>query len=202
MSQKINGMMEDTQGRFVPVSMIKSVDLLRDQTVMSILARVSVESKALKEFKKQIWQDIQTFLELSAHEHGVRFGGKKGNISLKSYDGRYKLVIAVNDTLAFNEKLQVAKHIIDECISRWVQGSSDEIRVLVHDAFNVDKAGNISTSKVLGLRRLNIQDEEWQKAMSAITDSITLTLSKTYMRFYARKENGEYDPITLDIASL
>jgi hypothetical protein len=66
----------------------------------------------------------------------------------------------------------------------------------------VDKAGKINTARVLGLRRLEIQDPDWQKAMQAITESIQISGSKQYLRFYERNDRGEYVQIPLDVAAL
>ena len=70
------------------------------------------------------------------------------------------------------------------------------------DAFNVGKSGLVSTSRVLGLRRLNIKDAIWKKAMDAITESMQVASSKTYMRFYERMNDGSYKQIPLDVSSL
>jgi hypothetical protein len=194
--------MEDAQGRQVPVEMVKEIDKLRDQTVREIMAQTFAMRDTLAEFKRRGWSDIQAFLSVSAEQHGVTFGGKKGNITITSFDGRYKLLVAVNDTLQFNEKLQVAKTLIDNCIKRWSDGSRPEIKTLVDDAFYVDKTGNINKDRVLGLRRLAIEDGEWKEAMQAISDSIQVVSSKTYMRFYERTADGEYKHIPLDVAAL
>jgi hypothetical protein len=194
--------MTDAQGRQVPVEMVRDIDKLRDQTVVGIMARTYLMRNTLKEFKAEIWSDIQEFCALSAEQHGVVFGGKKGNITLTSFDGRFKLVVAVNDNLSFNEKLQVAKTLIDSCIKRWASDSRPEIKTLVDDAFYVDKTGNINTARILGLRRLAISDPEWKEAMQAITDSIHVVSSKTYMRFYERRADGSYEQIPLDVAAL
>ena len=55
---------------------------------------------------------------------------------------------------------------------------------------------------MLGLRRLDIQDADWKKAMEAITESVQVTGSKQYLRFYERNEQGEYVQIPLDVAAL
>jgi hypothetical protein len=120
------------------------------------------------------------------------YRGKRGNVTLTTYDGRYKLCVAVNDTIQFNEKLQVAKTLIDNCIRRWADGSRSEIKLLVEDAFYVDKQGNINKNRILGMRRLAIEDAEWQEAMKAITDSIQITSTKTYIRFYERQTGVMY----------
>ncbi|WEH99212.1 DUF3164 family protein [Acinetobacter soli] len=52
------------------------------------------------------------------------------------------------------------------------------------------------------MRRHNIDDTKWQKAMQAISDSIIVTDSKNYVRFYERDEDGKYQPISLDFANI
>ena len=195
--------MEDAQGRQVPVSMIKKFDLKRNDLVCSIMSRAFAERERLAEFKRQVWEEIQAFVDESAKDSGAKkLGGKKGNITLTSFDGRYKLIVAVNDGILFNEKLQIAKQLIDECIGKWSKNARPELKVLVDDAFNVGKNGLVSTGKVLGLRRLNITDATWRRAMDAITESIQVVSSKTYMRFYERQQDGSYKQIPLDVAAL
>ena len=195
--------MEDAQGRQVPVSMIKKFDLKRHDLVCSIMERAFAERERLAEFKQQVWEEIQSFVDESAKDSGAKkLGGRKGNITLTSFDGRYKLIVAVNDGILFNEKLQIAKQLIDECIGKWSKNARPELKVLVDDAFNVGKNGLVSTGKVLGLRRLNITDATWRRAMDAITESIQVVSSKTYMRFYERQDDESYKQIPLDVASL
>jgi len=194
--------MEDAQGRQVPSDLVKEIDKLRDQTVKEVMKKTIEMRDTLIAFKKGVWSDIQTFLDISASQHNVSFGGKKGNITITSYDGKHKLMVAVNDTLQFNEKLQVAKALIDNCIKRWSDGSRPELKTLVDDAFYVDKTGKINKDRVLGLRRLEIKDDEWNEAMQAITDSIQVVSSKTYIRFYQRNDDGSYSQIPLDVAAL
>jgi hypothetical protein len=194
--------MTDSQGRQVPEDLVSEIDKLRDQTVRRIVDEALKMREVLAAFKKQIRDDIYTFVELSANQYGKAWGGKKGNITLSTYDGQYRLVVAVDDNLVFDERLQVARDLIGDCIKKWSNGSRDEIRILVQDAFQVDKTGRISTARVLGLRRLNINDPDWQKAMAAITDSIQVSGSKQYLRFYERNEQGAYAQIPLDVAAL
>jgi hypothetical protein len=194
--------MTDSQGRQVPENMVKEVDKQRDRTVRRIAARAVEMKGILTAFKEQIHDDIYSFVELSAGEYGVKWGGKKGNIALATYDGQYRLVVSMNDNITFDERLQIARQLIGKCIEKWSDGARSEIRVLVNDAFQVDKSGKISTARVLGLRRLDIQDKDWQKAMTAITESVQITGTKQYLRIYERDTNGEYQMIPLDVAAL
>ena len=133
----------------------------------------------------------------------MKLGGKKGNLTLYSFDGAIKVQVAIAEHMVFDEHLQAAKHLIDECIIDWSQGSRDEIKVLVQSAFDTDKEGKINTGRVLGLRRLDIRDEKWQMAMKAISESLQVVGSKEYIRFYERiGSSDQYQPISLDIAAV
>ncbi|MPN49676.1 hypothetical protein SDC9_197298 [bioreactor metagenome] len=55
---------------------------------------------------------------------------------------------------------------------------------------------------IVNLRRLNIQDEEWAKAMDIISDSLQTVVSKQYFRVYKRDCDGKYQMINLDLSSM
>lgn len=191
----------DAQGRLVPESMIRPIDLARDSLVLEIVAKANALADQIKAAKTGFFADIAAFVSMSAEQYEVKIGGEKGNVSLVSYDGRFKVIRAIQETLVFDERLQAAKALIDACLQRWSEGAQPEIKVLINDAFAVDKAGNINTGRVLGLRRLPIQDAEWQSAMTAIGDALQVAGSKSYVRIYERiGESGKYRPITLDMA--
>lgn len=197
------GYMQDPHGRLVPEAMVKPIDMLRDQTVRRIVDQAHQLSKALAAFKAQAFSDVATFVETSAEQWDAKVGGNKGNVTLITYDGRYKLIRQVQELIRFDEQLQAAKALIDECITDWATGSRDEIKVLVNDAFNVNKEGMVNTQRVLSLRRLNIADEKWKRAMDAISASLTVTGSRSYIRVYERVgDTDKYVQIGLDLASV
>ena len=187
----------------MPLDQIKDVDRLRDDLVQNVISQVLALQAEMRRVKALLIDEVDAFLELSAREYDTTYGGKKGNVTLSSFDGQYQVKRAVADHLAFDERLQVAKELIDQCIHEWTAGSRSEVQALVEHAFQTDKEGKISTARVLGLRSLNIQDEKWQSAMQAIMDSIQVTGSKSYLRFYERQgEDGPYRQIPLDVAAL
>lgn len=192
--------MEDQLGRLVPVDQVKEIDQARDALVREIVEKALGVSAQIREFKTGVMGDIQAFVDLSAERFQAKVGGSKGNITLLSYDGRYKVQRAIDEYIVFDERLQVAKALIDECIHAWSEGSRSEIRVLINDAFQVDQQGKVNTKRILGLRRLNITDERWKRAMDAIGESIQVTGSKAYLRVYERQADGSYAQISLDVS--
>jgi hypothetical protein len=196
------GYMADSLGRQVPVESVRDIDKLRDQTVWEIAQKALGMRDKLAVFKRELRADLFSYLQLSVERFGKTYGGRKGNVTLMSYDGSLKLTLAVNEHIVFDGRLQIAKSIIDGCINRWAEGSRSGIRALVNSAFYVGKAGNINTARIPGLRRLDISDPEWKQAMEAITESVQVSGSKEYLRVYTRGENGEYKQVALDVAAL
>lgn len=197
------GYWKDANGSLVPVSKIKDIDKRRHQCVSGLAEAAKKASSDLLSFKLIAMQSVQEFVEYSLAQYEVKRGGKKGNITLVSFDGRYKIVRAMQDAITFDERLQAAKALVDECVKAWSKGSNDNIKVLVNDAFQVDKKGTVNVARILNLRTLKIDDEKWQRAMTAIGDSMKVASTKPYIRFYEMDERaGDYVPISLDVAAL
>lgn len=193
----------DSMGRLVPRGLVKDIDLLRDELVRDIADAATKASNMLAWLKGKMLSDLRAFEQLSAEKYDVRVGGSKGNITLQSYDGRIRVTRSVQGHIAFDERLQVAKQLIDQCIARWTVGANTNVRALIEHAFQTDRQGKVSTERVLGLRKLDIEDAEWQQAMRAIVDSITVTSSTTYVRVHVRVgDTDQWQQVPLDLASV
>ncbi|EFT1333357.1 DUF3164 family protein [Salmonella enterica] len=196
------GYRTNAQGHLIPESQVKPVDKLRDEVVMQIVANARQQRQTLAAFKLESMQKIADFTDLSASEYGVEYGGTKGNVTLVSFDGRYKLIRAVGEHRVFDERIQAAKKLIDDCISEWSVGANEKIMAMIDHAFRVNKQGKIDINQVLGLRQLNIDDAKWNEAMDAIADAIQVTGTSQYLRIYERQADGNYQQISLDLARL
>lgn len=197
-----NGYRKNAQGYLVPENLIRPIDKLRDDVVLGIVDAARVLRQAMADFKAASMQQIGDFIDLSSQEYGVEYGGTKGNVTLPSFDGQFKILRAVGDHRVFDERIQAAKKLIDECVIKWSDGASDNLKALVDHAFRVNKQGRIDVNEVLSLRQVNIDDSRWQEAMDAIADSIQVTGTSQYLRIYERQPNGKYVQISLDIAGV
>jgi len=193
---------KNSRGDLIPMDKVRPVDMLRDNVVNDIVTIALEMSKQLRDFKKYALGEATSFCDMSLEEYGVKYGGKKGNISLTSYNGEFKVSIDVQDILEFDERLQAAKELVDVCINKWSDGANDNLRILVNDAFKVDKKGNVDTKRILELRRYDIADPDWKTAMDAISDSIKISHSKSYMRIHRRNIEGKFVQIPLDFSAV
>lgn len=197
------GFMRDGKGRMVPIATIKDSDLLIDDTVRKIIGYALPLEAQIARFKGHTFDDVAALQALLDEQYQAKRGGEKGNVTLHSFDGLYRVTVQISDNLTFGPELQSAKLKIDECISRWSVDANPFIRALVNDAFNVDRQGKINTAALFQLRRSKIDDPDWLLAMQALTDSIRIVGSKEYVRFHRRPSiDAAWEPILIDLASV
>lgn len=193
--------MPDAKGNLTPVEFIKPQDLLQDEVVRKIIGHAIPLSDQIGRFKAHTFDDIGGFDALLEQEYGTTVGGPKGNKTLMSFDGLYKVQVQVADHIDFGPELQVAKGLVDECLIEWAADARPEIQAIVQRAFNTDKAGQINRSEIFMLLRMDIKDARWQRAMDAIRDAMRVVGSKTYVRCYQRPRlDAPWAAITIDLA--
>ncbi|WPY94700.1 DUF3164 family protein [Limimaricola variabilis] len=193
--------MRDGRGRLTQIDLIRPQDQLQDETVRKIMGYAVALSEQVARFKQHTFDDIGAFEAILAQEYEASLGGAKGNKTLMSFDGLYKVQVQVSDSVDFGPELQIAKTLVDECLNEWAAESRPEIRSIVTRAFNTDKAGQINRSEIFMLLRLEIADPRWKQAMSAIRDAMRVVGSKTYIRCYRRdRHDGPWQAVTIDLA--
>lgn len=188
-------------GAKLPVSTVKPQHLMEDDLVRQEMSHAIALSEQLSRFLAHFHDNLGAYEALIAEEYGAKIGGKKGNKTLMTYDGQFVIKVQVADNVVFGPELQVAKMLVDECLTDWTASSGDEIKAVIQRAFNTDKAGQINRAALYSLLRLDIADARWMRAMQAIRDAMRVVGSKSYVRFYRRDNpEGREIPITIDLA--
>lgn len=191
----------DGNGGLIPVSAVKDQHLLEDQLVRDEMGHAVALSEQLSRFLGHFVENLTAYEQLVAEKYGARVGGAKGNKTLMTYDGLFKITVQVADNVVFGPELQIAKSLVDECLTDWTAGSGDELKAVIQRAFNTDKEGQINRAALYSLLRLEIADPRWQSAMQAIRDAMRVVGSKSYVRFYRRESaDGAWRPVTIDLA--
>ncbi len=193
--------MKDAKGRLQPLETVRPQDQLQDDLVRKIISHADDLSGQVSRFKGHSFEDVNSFLNLLAQEYEETRGGQKGNMTFVSFDGTEKVTIQIADHFDYGPELQIAKGLVDECLTEWSSEARPELRAIVERAFNTDKEGKINRAELLSLKKLEIDDDRWQRAMQAIKDAERAVGSKAYMRFYRRKDGqSEWESITIDMA--
>jgi hypothetical protein len=150
------GFKQNASGHLVPMDQIREQDLIRDMTVIDLVSEAKTLHADLRHFKYKALNDIADLISTSAEKYDVKIGGKKGNVKLSSYDGKYKVERSIADCITFTEELEAAKALITECIDEWTVSTSKNVTALINRAFKTNAQGQVKTAAVLELIRLEI----------------------------------------------
>lgn len=199
-----SGRWYDRSGNPVHLDLIRLPEKLKDETVEGLIAKAMEREKELGEFRKYAEGEVAAYFSLLLEKYGVdeRSNSKKGNLTLENYSATAKVEIRIQETLSFDERLQVAKLKIDEYLKDATKNSSPEIQILISKAFEVDKTGKVDAKKIFGLKAYDIQDVRWKQAMEIIDEAKQVSKTTPYIRFYTREDiSQKYRLVALDIAS-
>ncbi|MCL1920839.1 MAG: DUF3164 family protein [Kiritimatiellaeota bacterium] len=193
----MEGYMMNALGHWVPEAQVREIDKVRDGLVHKMVEGARMLEGHARKFREACFAQVSDLVELAAQEHGVAMGGEKGNLQLTSYDGRMKVVRANDSQITFTEGMTVARKMIFDCIGKWSEGADRNLAALVHKAFETDRQGHLSASKILGILSCKIEDADWMRAMDVIRNSIQMVGTKAYIRFYEKDEAGEFRQVAL-----
>jgi hypothetical protein len=193
----------DSTGVPIPTKYIDKADKRRDALVEKTYSQALKLQQQLKGFKMIVSKNVQNYLDWLASENGEESLNPGGNYTLKTFAGDKQIMIKINKVIEFDERLQLAKQKIDKCLERWSEGGNDNLKVVVFDAFKVDRKGNVDTRRILSLRRLKIKDKYWLAAMDLISEAVSVTGTRRYLMIqFKENAESEWQTLRLDLAGV
>ena len=189
----------DAQGREYPVKVLQPEIVQKDAVVKKAMEIALKLHERLVEDKQKLFKLIEEYLNKEASSYNLEW---KGNALLLTFDEKYRIEMRLREKIQFGIELQLDKQKIDECIKAWTEGSNENLKAIVNEAFQVDKRGQIARYRILNLRRYNIQDPIWKEAMELIDKAIYITSTKQYISFSERDEAGDYHKVVLNFSAL
>lgn len=193
----------DRNGDFVAVANIKPIKLIEDQCVAGIADTAKALRQQMKDFKLEAMAEVEEFVTTVCEQHNAKRRSKRGDAVMYSFDGRFKVEKSTGRLIEFNTNLEAARLLFGEYLDEKTAATADnELRTLVNSAFNVAPDGSCNTSNILKLLQYEITNPKWLRACDALREAIDTRLTKSYIRVYERDAEGNYLPISLDLAKL
>ncbi|MFI8383325.1 DUF3164 family protein [Pseudomonas sp. NPDC079086] len=196
------GWVRNAIGNLVHETEIREQDKLRDGVVTEIAKKAVELNAALKSLKEKALADIADLISIAGEKYDMKLGGPKGNVTLTSFDGGYRVQRVCADRITYTEEMEVAKAKVFECIRSWSDVSHKHLVTIASNAFRLNRQGEISVARVAELMRIEIDDPEWRKAMEAVKDSLSVAGKAVYIRIQERQADDSYETIILDIAGV
>jgi len=189
----------DSEGDPVPIKFISEHDQTKDALIESLHAEALVLHQNLAGFKAKALSMIDEYLQSVAASYNENW---KGNATIYNFTGDKAIEIKISNKLAFDERLNVAKHKIDEYLLSLVKNSGKEIIALVTKAFKVDAKGNVDVKQIISLKQHKFDHPLWKEAMAIIDEALRVEATRRYIVFKQKDESGSWISITLNFSAM
>ena len=180
------GYRRNSRGDLVREANVTEINRRMDAVVRRIHAAGQSLSEQLWRFRMAALAEIWEFRDWVVESNGGRIGGRKGNITLTSYDGRERVQLAQAERVEAGIEILAAQAILEECVDAWSKGSGLNLQALVDQAFKRDAMGCLSVSHLLRLRRVEIDHPRWRDLQRTIADALRPVGVAEYVRLHRR----------------
>lgn len=193
----------DESGQKIPYERTTKYERAAEVSTHKLAVEALKIHNTLTSFKDGVREEANKLYALFEKEKG-QIGKGKGSATFYNFDRSIKVSVKVNEQITFDENtIDLAKAKLDELLNDGLEGAKDFVKPLVMEAFQTQN-GKLDTKRVLGLRRhaSRIKDARYNEAMALIDQAVRRPSSKEYFQVWVRDENGEYQDIQLNFASV
>jgi hypothetical protein len=194
---------EDAEGNLMRADRIPAHEKSKDKLVRRLSLKALKVAKAIQELHEETAKEFVDFIEQMATEYEVKLGGKLGNVTMFTFDRRFKIERCIQKREAVNEKVSLIIETTQACADRWSKGANKNLQVVSSRYFKKDRNGNYDVKALRDLKKLPVKDDDkWAEAMALIDEAIDVVGSATYYRFSVRDDKGNYYGIPLAISDV
>ena len=197
------GYRRDAKGNLVHESNVSPVDRETDETVTKVHRFGAALSAQMWRYRDHTLDDVYALIDRIVERYGGKAGGRKGNVTLTSFDGRRRVTLAQADRIAVGPEIRAAQELIEECIAEWSERGNRKLRALVDQALGPDATGQVPVAHILRLRRVHIDDPRWRQVQHALSDALRPAGKAEYVRLHMRDDPTQpWRQVPLSLASV
>lgn len=192
--------MVDVNGSAIPVKYVSAFDRARDRAARRILKRFEIARKVLE---RTVEESIVDMDEIAGMKEKL---GERGNFLLTSFDGLIRCSIRQQYNIMLDERVAKARELMLGYINGVLakvgdKGDAKALGLIVAEAFRANPAGILSSTKILALLRMEIDNADWREAKALLQDALKPVKGKRYISCERRERTqDDFKAIRLDIA--
>lgn len=197
------GYRRNAKGNLVHESNVTPTDKDTDEVVRKVHRFGTALSAQMWRYRMHTLDDVYGLADRIVERYGGKAGGRRGNITLTSFDGRLRVVLAQADRIAVGPEIRAAQELIEECIEEWSERGNRKLRALVEQALVPDATGQVPVSHILRLRRVHIDDPRWRRVQDALSDALRPAGKAEYVRLHVRATPADpWQQVPLSLAAV
>jgi len=189
------------QGKKIPIAAILPVDVEREMMIQQLFEIALSLQEVIAAKKQEMYKLINGFL---GNGVGREVDAQAiENITFTSYDGSKQVHLRRTERIDYNEHLNQAFKLLNECLVEWTGGGNHELQALVQQVISAGKKGKIDHAMLLRLQRVNSKHPKFLEAQKLIKLSIVTNMAKQYLSFRQRQgEESKWQTISLNFSQL
>ena len=190
----------DAQGRLCPVALFTDVQIARNKLIKQEVSEAKRRANEQSLYHQELIASITEFFRLSAAEHKTKGLGDEEGAAMTSIDGLMKIKLVKAKAATGNEKLMIAKQMLEALVEKRGANIEPFFRTLALSAFETSSTGQMRLDKVIELKGLKCDYPEWLEIKAALDQAIEFVFKKRYVVFYQResvKDDWQRIPLSL-----
>ncbi|MCE2563752.1 DUF3164 family protein [Komagataeibacter sp. FNDCF1] len=198
------GMVRNTRGSETLRQHVPVRCLLQNDITVKMVEGARALRDLVAEQKRQLTEDAELYVRSMMALYNANPTGRRGGFTITSYDDLLKVEFSVSDYRAVDGAVVAAQALVAEVLNDLMGQIDPWIRDLLDSAFNRDeRTGKINVENLQKLKRVDIPHPKWPDACAAIEDSVRITGSQSYLRFYERdRQDDKWRAISLQFSAL
>lgn len=171
------------------------------ETVTRNFQEVKKISKALSCFKKTVFEDFITILNMKAELYGIRENQQSHTFST---DEGLTIIIGHRIVDTFDDTVHTGIAKVREYIQEVASGEKKEVEMMLDLLLKKDKNGNMKANRVLELKKIaeKVNDYDFLDGVKIIEAAYKPAKSSTFIEAYYKDEHGKKVAIPLSISSV
>jgi len=175
----------------------KQYESLKTSVIRDLVPEAQHLSEQLKNFKTKAFSELGSLFDL-LKDYSKRHQDGKGNFKIE--DDHFKISFKRQGKGSFDERShQAEKHIIDFLTSKY-EGDLDTKDLIMSLLERKNGALDILLVQKLYSMEDRFDDPNWKEGIKLLKESYSFSLSKDYVSFFCKDENGEWQGINLNFS--
>lgn len=199
-------MWRDESGVAIPYNRTTKTERLFERSTARIIKEAKLTHQRLAKLKALIAKlTTEAYVAFMSEKEVNKAKPPKGNFTMYNFDRSIKVEVNVNEPVVFDDLgIAAAKEKFDEFLEANVSATDNFIKQMILEAFETTRGRKLDTKRVMNLIRYRskVDNPLFSEAVQLIEQSIRHPYTKTYYKVYERQDDGSYQHVELNFASI
>ncbi|AXC26612.1 Hypothetical protein APO_0380 [Acetobacter pomorum DM001] len=176
-----------------PRAKVATSTLLANDFAVEMVGDAKALHDLMRETKARMYAKIEDYEEkLLTHYRAKKRKNSRGQIEASSMDDCFRVNLSIADFRRVTSDIVAAQALMGEVLDDLMEDVNPDIRLLLEAAFVPDeKTGRVNVERLQQVRRIKLSHPRWPDVLDAVANSIEVTSSKSYLRFYWRERHDQ-----------